>query len=137
MATIVRTPSEVFQNNMASVGKFCMTDLEAQLATEQFHQDTLQAIIVVSNQEMDEKEQAELTNAFQGWRMEQQIEKSWYEKLKDTITTAHEKTISWYEDWKETKKDYTPKTFEERVEEARITIAETRQLEINDPGYEC
>ena len=137
MATIVRTPSEVFQNNMASVGKFCMTDLEAQLATEQFHQDTLQAIIVVSNQEMDEKEQAELTNAFQGWHMEQQIEKSWYEKLKDTITTVHKKTISWYEDWKETKKDYTPKTFEERVEEARITIAETRQLEINDPGYEC
>ena len=114
-----------------------MTDLEAQLATEQFRQDTLQAIIVVSNQEMDEKEQAELTNAFQRWHMEQQIEKSWYEKLKDTITTAHEKTISWYEDWKETKKDYTPKTFEERVEEARITIAETRQLETNDPGYEC
>ena len=137
MATIVRTPSDVFQNNIASVGKFCITDIEAQLATEQFHQDTLQAIIVVSNQDMEEKEQASLSHAYHGWHMEQPIEKPWYEKLKDTIANAHEKTISWYEDWKEEKKEYTPNTFEERVEEVRITIAETRQLETTDPGYEC
>ena len=138
MATIVSKPGDVFQNNNAHVGKFCMTDEEMRLANKQFRQDTLEAILIVSKEEKQVKEMTTQAQHYRGWYIEHPAEKSWYEKMKDKVAQAHESAVIWYEDWKEGKKEEAhTKTFEEKVEEVRIHIAETRRLEKEDPGYEC
>ncbi len=114
-----------------------MTDEEMRLANKQFRQDTLEAILIVSKEEKQTKEMANKTQQYRGWYIEPPAEKSWYERMKDKVARAHESAVIWYEDWKEGKKEEAPKTFEEKVEEVRIHIAETRRLEKEDPGYEC
>ena len=129
----------VFANNEAQVGKFCLTDEEATSAQEQYRQDTLQAILVVSVKKKEDKANTSATAKFrfQNWHPQRKSEKSWFKRMKDKAGKLHESAIVWYEDWKEGKEVGPEKTFEEKVEEKRIDIVETRRLQREDPGYEC
>jgi hypothetical protein len=139
MAKVVSTPTSVFINNKAQVGKFCLTDEDAASAQEQYRRDTLQAILVVSIKEKEAKANTSPAARFrfENWHPQRKSEKSWFRKLKDKAGKLHESALVWYEDWKEGNYAFPEKTFEEKVEEMRINIVETRRLQKEDPGYEC
>ena len=133
MATIINKPCDAFINGQITVGKFCMSDEEAAIATRQYNKDMLEAIRIVSEYETEIKEDEDaMTNYI---RMNEN--KSWFQRMKDKVVDTHDSVVSWYEDWKTGIKEDPQKTFEENIEEVRIYIAETRRLEKEDPGYEC
>jgi hypothetical protein len=123
MATVVSTPSEVFANGVAAVGKYCLTDEEAAIVEEQYRQDTLEAIRIVS---LREREESETVMNYRNWDILPRPKKSWYSRLKYKLETVHESAILWYEDWKEGKESTPDKTFEDKVVDVRMNIQEMR-----------
>ena len=132
MAKLMSTPLEAIENSKA--GKYCITDEEAEIAQKLYEEEKLQAIKIVSKEEEKILEDEENMKRYMRWDKTYKPKKTWYNKLKSVVLDAHDSALFWYDNWKNNEKD---KTFEEKVEEVRIKIAENRELEEKDPGYEC